>query len=52
MWWVDRASIKAFHEAALATGAKDNGAPGPRGYHPDYYGAVCCFGSEFGTALF
>ncbi len=29
-----------FHAAALAAGAKDNGAPGLRAhYHPNYYGA-------------
>jgi catechol 2,3-dioxygenase-like lactoylglutathione lyase family enzyme len=36
----DRATVDAFYRAALAAGAKDNGAPGPRPhYHPDYYGA-------------
>lgn len=36
----DRASVDAFHEAAISTGAKDNGAPGLRGeYHASYYGA-------------
>lgn len=35
-----RATVREFHEAALAAGAKDNGAPGIRAhYHPDYYGA-------------
>ncbi len=35
-----RAMVDAFHQAALATGAKDNGAPGLRPhYHPNYYGA-------------
>ena len=35
----DRATVDAFHRAALA-GAKDNGAPGPRPhYHAGYYGA-------------
>ena len=34
------ADVDAFYEAALATGAKDNGAPGLRPhYHADYYGA-------------
>lgn len=34
------AQVVAFYEAALAAGAKDNGAPGlrPR-YHPSYYAA-------------
>ena len=36
----DRASVGAFHEAALAAGGKDNGAPGIRShYHENYYGA-------------
>jgi catechol 2,3-dioxygenase-like lactoylglutathione lyase family enzyme len=36
----DRATVDAFHAAALAAGGKDNGAPGPREiYHPHYYGA-------------
>jgi len=36
----DRAAVDAFHQAALAAGATDNGAPGLRPhYSPDYYGA-------------
>jgi catechol 2,3-dioxygenase-like lactoylglutathione lyase family enzyme len=36
----DRATVDAFHRAALAAGAKDNGTPGPRPhYHAGYYGA-------------
>ncbi|HRE42720.1 MAG TPA: VOC family protein [Terricaulis sp.] len=35
----DRAMVEAFHQAALAHGGKDNGAPGERPYHPGYYGA-------------
>ena len=36
----DRATVDAFHRAALAAGGKDNGAPGLRPhYHPNYYGA-------------
>ena len=36
----DRKTVDAFHEAALAAGGKDNGAPGPRPhYHDNYYGA-------------
>jgi len=36
----DRAAVDAFYQAALAAGAKDNGAPGVRAhYHPNYYGA-------------
>jgi catechol 2,3-dioxygenase-like lactoylglutathione lyase family enzyme len=35
-----RADVRAFHEAAIAAGGKDNGQPGVREiYHPDYYGA-------------
>jgi len=35
-----RGAVDAFHAAALAAGARDNGAPGLRPhYHPDYYGA-------------
>jgi catechol 2,3-dioxygenase-like lactoylglutathione lyase family enzyme len=36
----DRASVKAFHAAAIAAGGKDNGAPGLRSeYHANYYAA-------------
>lgn len=35
----DRATVEAFHTAALASGGKDNGAPGERPYHPGYYAA-------------
>ena len=36
----DRAAVDAFYRAAIAAGAKDNGAPGLRPhYHPNYYGA-------------
>jgi catechol 2,3-dioxygenase-like lactoylglutathione lyase family enzyme len=36
----DRAKVRAFHEAALKAGGKDNGPPGIREhYHPNYYGA-------------
>jgi catechol 2,3-dioxygenase-like lactoylglutathione lyase family enzyme len=35
-----RAEVDAFHQAALAAGARDFGAPGVRTqYHPNYYGA-------------
>ena len=35
-----RAEVRAFYEAAMAAGGKDNGPPGVRAiYHPDYYGA-------------
>lgn len=33
------AEVKAFYEAALAAGAKDNGGPGYRDYSPGYYAA-------------
>jgi catechol 2,3-dioxygenase-like lactoylglutathione lyase family enzyme len=36
----DRASVDAFHRAALAAGGKDKGAPGLRPhYHANYYAA-------------
>ena len=36
----DRATVDAFHAAALANGGMDEGAPGPRPhYHKNYYGA-------------
>jgi len=35
----DRATVDAFHKAALAAGGKDNGAPGERPYHRGYYAA-------------
>jgi catechol 2,3-dioxygenase-like lactoylglutathione lyase family enzyme len=35
-----KAGVVAFHEAALAAGARDNGPPGDRPhYHPGYFGA-------------
>jgi catechol 2,3-dioxygenase-like lactoylglutathione lyase family enzyme len=34
-----REKVDAFHRAALAHGGQDNGAPGLRPYHPDYYAA-------------
>lgn len=35
-----REQVDAFYKAAIAAGAKDNGAPGVREiYHPNYYGA-------------
>lgn len=35
----DRASVDAFHKAALANGGQDEGAPGLRPqYHENYYG--------------
>ncbi len=35
----DRATVDAFHVAALAAGGRDHGAPGERSYHAGYYGA-------------
>jgi len=36
----DRATVDAFHAAALEAGGTDNGGPGVREiYHPHYYGA-------------
>jgi catechol 2,3-dioxygenase-like lactoylglutathione lyase family enzyme len=35
----DRATVDAFHAAALEAGGTDNGEPGLRDYHPTYYGA-------------
>ena len=36
----DRATVDAFYRAAMAAGARDNGAPGLRPhYHANYYGA-------------
>lgn len=35
-----RDQVDAFHQAAIAAGGRDNGAPGLRAhYHPNYYGA-------------
>ena len=35
----DRETVDRFHRAALEVGARDNGAPGERPYHPGYYAA-------------
>ena len=35
----DRETVHRFHEAVLAAGGRDNGAPGERRYHPGYYSA-------------
>ena len=35
----DRAMVEAFHRAGLEAGGRDNGKPGERPYHPDYYAA-------------
>ncbi len=36
---LDLETVDAFHAAGLAAGGRDNGAPGPRDYHPGYYAA-------------
>lgn len=33
----DQDTVRRFHEAALAAGGTDNGAPGEREYHPGYF---------------
>ncbi|HYY76916.1 MAG TPA: VOC family protein [Gaiellaceae bacterium] len=35
----DPEAVHRFHEAALAAGGRDNGAPGERPYHPGYFAA-------------
>ena len=35
----NRPAVAAFHKAALAAGGKDEGAVGPRTWHPHAYGA-------------
>ena len=41
----NRATVKAFYDAAIAAGGKDNGGPGLRPqYHPNYY---CAFVYDF-----
>lgn len=35
----DREMVSRFHEAGLAAGGRDNGAPGERPYHPGYFAA-------------
>ena len=54
----NRTTVKAFYEAAIKAGARDNGKPGIRKeYHPNYYAAfvldydgynieACCHHSE------
>jgi catechol 2,3-dioxygenase-like lactoylglutathione lyase family enzyme len=36
---VDPALVGRFHREMIAAGARDNGAPGEREYHPGYYSA-------------
>ncbi len=33
-----RAEVDDFYKLAIESGAKDNGKPGLRFYHPNYYG--------------
>lgn len=35
----DRATVEAFHKEGIKHGGTDNGRPGQRAYHPDYYAA-------------
>lgn len=35
----DEMAVRTFYAVALANGGQDEGPPGPRSYHPDYYGA-------------
>jgi catechol 2,3-dioxygenase-like lactoylglutathione lyase family enzyme len=35
----DRAAVDHCYREAIAAGARDNGAPGERSYHPGYYSA-------------
>lgn len=35
----DRKMVDAFYTTALIHGGRDNGAPGERTYHPEYYAA-------------
>lgn len=35
----DRATVDAFHRAALGAGGRDHGRPGERPYHAGYYAA-------------
>lgn len=35
----DADTVRAFHRVALLHGGSDEGKPGPRHYHPAYYGA-------------
>lgn len=35
----NRASVRKFHAAALLYGGEDEGRPGLRPFHPDFYGA-------------
>ena len=36
---LNRETVDRFHEAAIAAGGTDNGAPGERDYHSGYYAA-------------
>lgn len=43
--------IDAWHAALTSAGAKSDGAPGPRPYHPSYYGAFVLDPSGHSTEL-
>lgn len=36
---LDKATVRTFYITALRCGGSDEGPPGPRDFHPDYYGA-------------
>ena len=42
----DRATVDAFHEAALAAGGTDNGPPGPRPDYGEHYYAAFVLGPD------
>ncbi|MBD0338088.1 MAG: VOC family protein [Thermoleophilia bacterium] len=42
----DRATVDAFHQAALAAGGRDNGPPGPRPGYGDHYYAAFVLGPD------
>lgn len=35
----DPETVKAFYNAAISAGGRDNGSPGERAYHPGYFAA-------------
>ncbi|KND91629.1 hypothetical protein TOPH_03912 [Tolypocladium ophioglossoides CBS 100239] len=38
-FWIYRSAVDAFHAAAIQAGGEDNGPPGVRPYHANYYAA-------------
>jgi catechol 2,3-dioxygenase-like lactoylglutathione lyase family enzyme len=36
---LDHDTVRRFHAQGLEAGGRDNGAPGPRSYHPGYFAA-------------